>query len=101
MPTLLPPPPSLAHPHHHSTTTTPCHPILSLTHSPPPLSTPPQVHADSSTATPLKLQQAVTVCAAHEKLDVLWSFLKAHLKSKVIVFLSTCKQVRFVFEAFR
>ena len=28
-----------------------------------------------------------------EKMDVVWSFVKAHLENKTIVFLSTCKQV--------
>ena len=34
------------------------------------------------------------MCEQHEKLDVLWFFVKNHLKSKTIVFLSSCKQVR-------
>ncbi|KAI8832716.1 P-loop containing nucleoside triphosphate hydrolase protein [Chytridium lagenaria] len=34
------------------------------------------------------------------KLDMLYSFIKTHLKSKTIVFLSSCKQVRFIFETF-
>ena len=34
------------------------------------------------------------------KLDLLFSFIKSHLKQKTIVFLSSCKQVRFIFEAF-
>lgn len=28
-----------------------------------------------------------------QKMDVLWSFIKSHLKAKTIIFLSTCKQV--------
>lgn len=36
-----------------------------------------------------------------DKLDNLFSFLKAHLKSKILIFFSTCKQVRFAFEAFK
>ncbi|KAK9814593.1 hypothetical protein WJX72_008381 [[Myrmecia] bisecta] len=59
------------------------------------------VHAEAAAPTPLKLQQAYMVCELHEKVDVLWSFIKAHLKSKVIVFLSTCKQVKYMLEAFR
>lgn len=51
------------------------------------------VHADAGAATPLRLQQAVAVVEAPRKLDALWSFLKAHLAAKTIVFLSTCKQV--------
>ena len=34
------------------------------------------------------------------KLDVLYSFLKSHLQSKAIVFMSSCKQVRYVYETF-
>lgn len=59
------------------------------------------VHADSQTATPLKLQQVYSIVEVQEKMDVLWSFIKTHLKCKIIVFLNTCKQTRFVFEAFR
>ncbi|DBA75292.1 TPA: hypothetical protein ACH3X1_010573 [Trebouxia sp. C0004] len=45
--------------------------------------------------------QAYVICELHEKVNVLWSFIKTHLRSKVIVFLSTCKQVKFMYEAFR
>jgi len=59
------------------------------------------VHAEAVTPTPLKLRQAVAYCEAHEKLDMLWSFVRSHLLSKTICFLSTCKQVKFVFEVFK
>ncbi|GFR52266.1 hypothetical protein Agub_g14801, partial [Astrephomene gubernaculifera] len=59
------------------------------------------VHAEATAPTPLKLQQAYMVVDLGSKMDVLWSFIKTHLKAKTIIFLSTCKQVRFVFEAFR
>lgn len=36
----------------------------------------------------------------YEKLDMLFSFLKSHRREKILVFFSTCKQVRFAFEAF-
>jgi len=52
-------------------------------------------------ATPLKLQQNYVVTPLSEKLDTLWSFLQASKKSKIIVFLSSGKQVRFVYESFR
>jgi ATP-dependent RNA helicase DDX10/DBP4 len=42
----------------------------------------------------VRLQQAAMVVAPEAKLDVLWSFIRAHLTSRMIVFLSTCKQVR-------
>ncbi|KAI0558420.1 RNA helicase [Gracilaria domingensis] len=50
--------------------------------------------------TPQGLTQTYAVVPAHDKLSVLWSFIKTHLKSKMIVFLATGKQVRFVFETF-
>ncbi|EFN51307.1 hypothetical protein CHLNCDRAFT_28229, partial [Chlorella variabilis] len=59
------------------------------------------VHAEAAAPTPLRLQQAYMVCELPQKLDILWSFIKTHLKAKTIVFVSTCKQVRFLFEAFR
>ncbi|KAL5548347.1 hypothetical protein UlMin_003578 [Ulmus minor] len=59
------------------------------------------VHEESETATPNQLQQTVMIVPLEEKLDMLWSFIKTHLKSKVIVFLSSCKQVKFVFQAFK
>lgn len=51
--------------------------------------------------TPEGLTQSCAIVKAHEKLSVLWSFIKTHLKSKMIIFLSSGKQVRFVFETFR
>jgi ATP-dependent RNA helicase DDX10/DBP4 len=59
------------------------------------------VHAEDTTATPLKLHQNYIICNLQDKLDVLFSFLKSHLKSKIIVFMSTCAQVRFVHECFK
>ena len=50
--------------------------------------------------TPKGLEQHYLICELDKKLDVLWSFIKTHLQSKVLVFLSSCKQVRFVFETF-
>ncbi|KAG6886098.1 hypothetical protein C0993_002617 [Termitomyces sp. T159_Od127] len=46
------------------------------------------------------LEQHYTVCELDQKLDLLWSFIKTHLQSKVLVFMSSCKQVRFTFETF-
>lgn len=51
------------------------------------------VHAESVTATPNSLQQTAMVVPLEQKLDMLWSFMKAHLNSKILVFLSSCKQV--------
>ena len=59
------------------------------------------VHADDEEVTPKNLIQNYIICSLEEKLDTLFSFIKTHLKSKIIVFLSTCSQVRFVYECFR
>jgi len=59
------------------------------------------VHEASTTATPKSLQQNYTVTPLPDKLDTLWSFLQSSKKSKILVFLSSGKQVRFVYEAFR
>ncbi|KAH6672773.1 DEAD/DEAH box helicase [Plectosphaerella plurivora] len=51
--------------------------------------------------TPKNLQQHYIVTPLPEKLDTLYGFIKANLKSKMIVFFSSGKQVRFVYESFR
>lgn len=58
------------------------------------------VHEKAATSTPTGLTQHYLVCDLPQKLDLLWSFLKTHLKHKGLIFLSSCKQVRFVYEAF-
>ncbi|KZT43393.1 DEAD-domain-containing protein [Sistotremastrum suecicum HHB10207 ss-3] len=55
----------------------------------------------SEASTPKSLQQNYLVCELDQKLDVLWSFIKAHLQVKALVFVSSAKQVRFIHEAFR
>lgn len=59
------------------------------------------VHAESVTATPERLKQIAMIVPLDQKLNMLWSFVKANLHSKMLVFLSSCKQVKFVFEAFK
>jgi ATP-dependent RNA helicase DDX10/DBP4 len=59
------------------------------------------VHEAASAATPLKLQQTYVVCRLQDKLNLLYSFVRTHLAAKTIVFLSSCKQSRYVFEVFR
>ena len=59
------------------------------------------VHESELSATPTTLQQHYIVTPLPDKMDTLWSFLRANLKSKILVFLSSGKQVRFTFEAFR
>eukprot|EP00002_Diphylleia_rotans_P028369 TRINITY_DN5727_c0_g1_i1.p1 TRINITY_DN5727_c0_g1~~TRINITY_DN5727_c0_g1_i1.p1 ORF type:complete len:846 (+),score=232.93 TRINITY_DN5727_c0_g1_i1:48-2585(+) len=58
------------------------------------------IYKESVVDTPQKLVQHYMVCPLQDKMDLLYSFIKTHLKVKSIVFLSTCKQVRFVYEAF-
>lgn len=52
-------------------------------------------------ATPESLQQSYITVDLPDKLDILFSFIKSHLKNKMIVFLSSSKQVHFVYETFR
>lgn len=59
------------------------------------------VHEAASSATPSTLQQHYIITHLQDKLDTLWSFIRANLKSKILVFLSSGKQVRFVYESFR
>ncbi|KAF5391944.1 hypothetical protein D9757_001681 [Collybiopsis confluens] len=56
---------------------------------------------DPSSSIAQNLEQHYLVCTLDQKLSVLWSFLKTHLQSKIIVFASSCKQIRFMFETFR
>jgi ATP-dependent RNA helicase DDX10/DBP4 len=58
------------------------------------------VHEKAISATPSTLQQHYIVIPLPDKLDTLWSFIKANLKSKIVVFMSSGKQVRFVYETF-
>jgi ATP-dependent RNA helicase DDX10/DBP4 len=51
------------------------------------------VHEQEQYATPKNLQQNFLVCQLQEKLDTLFSFLKTHTKQKILVFISSCKQV--------
>ena len=44
--------------------------------------------------------QAYAVVGLQDKMDVVWGFVKAHLKAKTIVFLSTCKQVQCIVHIF-
>ena len=52
------------------------------------------VHEYATHITPEGLQQSYIVCKLEEKITLLWSFVRNHLKQKIIVFFSTCKQVR-------
>ncbi|KAF8936850.1 DEAD-domain-containing protein [Dissophora ornata] len=58
------------------------------------------VHEKAEHSTPKNLAQYYMVVPLEQKLDVMFNFIKTHLAAKGIVFLSSCKQVRFVFETF-
>ncbi|KAL3276680.1 hypothetical protein HHI36_012050 [Cryptolaemus montrouzieri] len=58
------------------------------------------VHENAKYSTPSGLQQSYVVCELKDKLSILWSFIKNHLKQKSIIFLSSCKQVKYIFEIF-
>ncbi|GBG28054.1 ATP-dependent RNA helicase dbp4 [Hondaea fermentalgiana] len=51
--------------------------------------------------TPANLAQAYTVCQLPDKMDLLYSFIRSHLKSKSIIFLSSCRQVQYIDAVFR
>lgn len=51
------------------------------------------VHEEARTATPDTLEQYAMIVPLEQKLNMLWSFIKRHLNSKTIVFLSSIKQV--------
>lgn len=48
---------------------------------------------DSLVSTPKNLEQHYMVCELDKKLDLLFSFIKSHLQTKAVVFMSSCKQV--------
>lgn len=52
-------------------------------------------------STPESLEQFYIKINLEDKLDVLWSFIKSHLKSKILVFFSSSKQVQYAYESFR
>lgn len=57
-------------------------------------------HETADTKTPEFLQQNYLVVNQEDKMAMLWSFIKNHLKNKSIVFMSSCKQVKFTYEMF-
>ena len=59
-----------------------------------------EVSPVSQSFLPQQLEQHYLLIELDKKLDVLWSFIKSHLQSKIIVFMSSCNQVRFVYETF-
>jgi ATP-dependent RNA helicase DDX10/DBP4 len=58
------------------------------------------VHDKEKTETPETLQQSYVVVPVEHKLNAVYSFIKSHLKSKSIFFMSTCAQVRYANDLF-
>ncbi|GAP84771.1 putative ATP-dependent RNA helicase DBP4 [Rosellinia necatrix] len=59
------------------------------------------VHESAAESTPDSLQQHYLVTPLASKLNTLYGFIKSNLRSKIIVFFSSGKQVRFAFETMR
>ena len=58
------------------------------------------VHDKEKTSTPESLQQSYIVVPLEHKLNAVYSFVKTHLRSKSIIFMASCAQVRFAWELF-
>ena len=58
------------------------------------------VHEKAKFSTPATLEQSYVVCELHQKVNMLYSFMRSHLKKKIIVFFACCKEVQFLFRAF-
>ncbi|KAF1771285.1 hypothetical protein GCK72_003111 [Caenorhabditis remanei] len=58
------------------------------------------VHENASAATPDNLKQSYVIVEEESKINTLWSFIEAHKKKKSLVFVSSCKQARFLTEVF-
>eukprot|EP01053_Blabericola_migrator_P010922 Blabericola_migrator_1__10921@NODE_630_length_7163_cov_61_195603_g461_i0_p1_GENE_NODE_630_length_7163_cov_61_195603_g461_i0NODE_630_length_7163_cov_61_195603_g461_i0_p1_ORF_typecomplete_len789_score204_41DEAD/PF00270_29/1_1e43DEAD/PF00270_29/1_4e03Helicase_C/PF00271_31/6_1e26ResIII/PF04851_15/6e14ResIII/PF04851_15/8_5e02ERCC3_RAD25_C/PF16203_5/3_6e09DUF4217/PF13959_6/8_7e08CMS1/PF14617_6/5_5e03CMS1/PF14617_6/2_9e05CMS1/PF14617_6/7_7e02CMS1/PF14617_6/1e03AAA_19/PF13245_6/0_069AAA_19/PF13245_6/3_3 len=54
-----------------------------------------------STHTPTQLQHTYCKMELQDKLSVLYSFLSRNFKAKILVFVSSVKQCRYIYEAFR
>ncbi|XP_016059065.1 PREDICTED: probable ATP-dependent RNA helicase DDX10 isoform X1 [Miniopterus natalensis] len=58
------------------------------------------VHEKAKYSTPATLEQNYIVCQLQQKISVLYSFLRSHLKKKSIVFFSSCKEVQYLYRVF-
>ncbi|XP_060682043.1 probable ATP-dependent RNA helicase DDX10 [Hemiscyllium ocellatum] len=58
------------------------------------------VHENAKFSTPGTLEQNYVVCELHQKINMLFSFVKSHLNKKIIVFFSSCKEVQYLFRVF-
>ncbi|KAK6322518.1 hypothetical protein J4Q44_G00073100 [Coregonus suidteri] len=58
------------------------------------------VHEKAMFSTPATLEQNYVVCELHQKVNMLFSFIRSHLQKKVIVFFACCKEVQYLFRVF-
>ncbi|XP_017584989.1 PREDICTED: probable ATP-dependent RNA helicase DDX10 [Corvus brachyrhynchos] len=58
------------------------------------------VHEKAKFSTPATLDQNYVVCELQQKVNMLYSFLRTHLKKKSIVFFASCKEVQYLFRVF-
>ncbi|NXI49480.1 DDX10 helicase, partial [Chloroceryle aenea] len=58
------------------------------------------VHERAKFSTPASLDQNYVVCELQQKVNMLYSFLRSHLKKKTIVFFASCKEVQYLFRVF-
>ncbi|XP_054830831.1 probable ATP-dependent RNA helicase DDX10 [Eublepharis macularius] len=58
------------------------------------------VHEKAKFSTPATLEQNYVVCELHQKINMLYSFLRSHLNKKSIVFFASCKEVQYLFRIF-
>lgn len=58
------------------------------------------VHENKKHSTPDQLEQSYIICNLEDKIEFLWSFVKSHKFQKILIFLSTCKQVKYIYSMF-
>lgn len=58
------------------------------------------VHEKAKFSTPATLEQSYVVCELQQKVNMLYSFIRSHLKKKIIVFFACCKEVQYLFRTF-
>ncbi|XP_051534347.1 probable ATP-dependent RNA helicase DDX10 [Myxocyprinus asiaticus] len=58
------------------------------------------VHELAKFSTPATLEQNYVVCDLHQKVNMLYSFMRSHLQKKIIVFFACCKEVQYLFRVF-
>ncbi|KAL7080299.1 hypothetical protein ACQ4LE_000729 [Meloidogyne hapla] len=56
-------------------------------------------HEGAKNSTPDQLTQSYLVCEEEDKINIVWSFLRNHQRKKTLIFVTSCKQARFLTEA--